>query len=863
MLRKSAHKVAPQDAVASVAHGRYFASDEYRYEQDIDLDEEDHELCHETSMTPHLRALEQELKHTLAEGEEETETPKGCSHLFERLGRCFRAVRKEFEIALVSEEEVSGVDGEKRIKLPRPACINSNCANCFFGACIILNAVFVGLETDYRKRSDTSSFLPWFIAESTFLMIFIVELFLRLRDLGWAASMDSWIYFDTALIGVGIFDSWVVEFILAAQTRQGRVARLLRLVRLLRVLRIVRLFRFFKELSLLAQGILGALQAMVWAFLLIILVIYLSAVLITNLIGHDERVLNGPYGEQIGDWFGSLGSSSFTLFQMMTLEDWPAIVRVVMLEAPMVFLFFVPYMMFMNFAMLNVITAVVVEKVFEIAQTEATAEARREERKRTHMLRKIKQLFDNIDFDGSAELDMEEFREALKNPTVVKQFMELGIAKYEAEELFACLDIDGSASLTVVEFVEGCLRVHGPALSKHLLQVQYDLMRHRESVRDALSELAWYVRWLIRHLSRRYHWRFLTDLNKSSPQVNVVQAVTPTSPASASSSSKRLDATTGDKSRKRDVKEKEDEDRTQSLNAQVRRSMAAIEHAKHYGHASTAATTAAHAVALPGRASECSNDSTAQGAQNAAVGKGTLMRAGTTMSGAPRPSSLQVPSPRGSPAQTPRGSYRSSGSDTGKHTYASTSQESAQSDEAKGGKRLSLQSSAPPSVHGGAASHPLLSSESAGGSLGASARGSGVSVNSDPLWMPDRQRSLSPSLSARSLSNNTSPRHSKASRLGRAKTDSALGGNPGSKTSMTDGMNIMGSRCVSADSHGAQHGALTPEETKVAISLLSNIHKEQVALRLWVEGLLGDVHSLREQLSTLRATSKEDVSLLV
>merc|ERR1712032_764058 len=102
---------------------------------------------------------------------------------------------------------------------------------------------------------------------------------------------------------------------------------------------------------------------------------------------------------------------------------------------------------------------------------------------------------------------MGEFREALKSPAVVQQFMELGIAKYEADDLFACLDLDGNAQLSIAEFVEGCMRVHGPAQSKHLLQVQYDILRSREALRVDIEELAAYVRWVIRHLSHRYNWR--------------------------------------------------------------------------------------------------------------------------------------------------------------------------------------------------------------------------------------------------------------------------------------------------------------------------------------------------------------------
>lgn len=381
------------------------------------------------------------------------------------------------------------------------SCIDTPYANGFFGGVIMLNAIFIGIESDHRIRSD-GNWVAWYLVDNLFLSIFISELLLRFWSLGCRSALrDHWNIFDLTIVTFGALDSWVLHF--AVSDSEGQVLGLLRLVRLLRVLRIVRLFRFFRELQLLANGILGALRAMVWAALLIILALYLSAVLATNLIGKSDGVKRD---DEIGVWFGTILSSVFTLFQLMTLEDWPDILRRVMAEEPLAWMFFVPFMMFMNFAMLNVITAVVVEKVFNIAQSEAVEEARREERKRTGTLRKIKQLFDVIDKDGNMLLELDEFREALETPAVVQQFMELGIAKYDADDLFACLDLDGDCRLSTAEFVEGCIRVHGPAQSKHLLQVQYDILRNWDELRMDLEELTRHVRWVIRHLAYRKKW---------------------------------------------------------------------------------------------------------------------------------------------------------------------------------------------------------------------------------------------------------------------------------------------------------------------------------------------------------------------
>merc|ERR1719379_18091 len=103
------------------------------------------------------------------------------------------------------------------------------------------------------------------------------------------------------------------------------VLRIVRILRLLRVLRILRLFRFFRELLLLAQGIMGAMRALGWAVTLIMLVLYICAIFINKLLGDqvgnaEEDMLEGS-AKTRNEWFGTVGRSLFTLFQLMSLEN--------------------------------------------------------------------------------------------------------------------------------------------------------------------------------------------------------------------------------------------------------------------------------------------------------------------------------------------------------------------------------------------------------------------------------------------------------------------------------------------------------------------------------------------------------------
>ena len=84
---------------------------------------------------------------------------------------------------------------------------------------------------------------------------------------------------------------------------------------------------------------------------------YISAIMSTQL-----------FGERFPEWFGSLGSSLYTLFQIMTLESWSmGIARPIMEVYPHAWLFFVPFIFIVTFIMINLIVAVVVDAMNELS----------------------------------------------------------------------------------------------------------------------------------------------------------------------------------------------------------------------------------------------------------------------------------------------------------------------------------------------------------------------------------------------------------------------------------------------------------------------------------------------------------------
>ena len=160
-------------------------------------------------------------------------------------------------------------------------------------ACILLNAMILGLETAPWARTRFGEYL--YAADRVMLGIFVVEIALRLIARGRAFLRDPWSVFDAAVVAIALVPD------------SGAFA----VLRALRVVRVMRLISLVPSMRQVASGLLAAIPGLGAVIGIIAVILYVSAVMATKL-----------FGEAFPHWFGTLGESAFTLFQLMTLEGW-------------------------------------------------------------------------------------------------------------------------------------------------------------------------------------------------------------------------------------------------------------------------------------------------------------------------------------------------------------------------------------------------------------------------------------------------------------------------------------------------------------------------------------------------------------
>ena len=196
---------------------------------------------------------------------------------------------------------------------------------------IVFNAATLGLETFDAVMARAGGVLH--LLDRLVLAVFIVELGLRLYAYRWRFFRDPWSVFDFLVVAISLVPA------------SGGLS----VLRALRILRALRLISAVPGMRKVVNGLLSAIPAMLSIVLLLGLVLYVGAVLATEL-----------YGTTSAQHFGNLGRSLFTLFQVMTGEAWPDIARDVLAHHPYAWVFFVIFILVSTFVVLNLFTAVVV-----------------------------------------------------------------------------------------------------------------------------------------------------------------------------------------------------------------------------------------------------------------------------------------------------------------------------------------------------------------------------------------------------------------------------------------------------------------------------------------------------------------------
>ena len=169
---------------------------------------------------------------------------------------------------------------------------------------IAINAAMMGIGTFPFVKGDPEINAAFTLVDKIFLSIFTAELGMQTIYLGFRLFLDGWLVFDFLIIVI----SWSFDTI--------------GFIRAFRVFRALRLITRVKVMKNLVLALLNVLPRMGAIGLLLLLISYIFAVMLTQLF--KDLSLDGFTDF---DYFGRLDKTFFTLFQLMTLDGWSSIAR--------------------------------------------------------------------------------------------------------------------------------------------------------------------------------------------------------------------------------------------------------------------------------------------------------------------------------------------------------------------------------------------------------------------------------------------------------------------------------------------------------------------------------------------------------
>ncbi|HCR66936.1 MAG TPA: voltage-gated sodium channel [Oceanicaulis sp.] len=229
---------------------------------------------------------------------------------------------------------------------------------------ILVNAAILGLLT-YPLPELMVQVLTY--ADHAIIAAFVVEIVLKVFVHRLNFFKSGWNWFDFLVVAISLVPA----------------AGAFTVLRALRVLRLFRLFSVIPEMRSVVEALGKAIPGMGAIMLVLGVIFYVASVM-------GAKLFSGTHPQ----FFGDLGGSAYTLFQVMTLESWSmGIARPVIAEHPFAWIFFVGFVIVTSFAVLNLFIAVIVDsmqsKHFD-AETERQAEAHDEREVLIHEVRALR-----------------------------------------------------------------------------------------------------------------------------------------------------------------------------------------------------------------------------------------------------------------------------------------------------------------------------------------------------------------------------------------------------------------------------------------------------------------------------------------
>jgi voltage-gated sodium channel len=414
---------------------------------------------------------------------------KGLIPIFEPEVQRRLDVKRGFAIkALFDREHLDGLKGRtgrvNKLRHKVYVMVSDIYFDSAMSIVILANIIIIGLQldaellgTDRYFGCDPSVYL---FLENIFFFIYAFELLLRIFAQGIRCFESGWVKFDLILVAVSCY-SVIAEAYLGGQDElfgpSGLI--LLKLGRLVRVLRALRLFGQMRILWQLVHGLISSMTTISSFMLFLFVVFYVFACSGVELI-----TKHGGWSAEaqviVDHKFTTLPVVMLTLMQFLMQDSISSVYEPLVMERQVVLLFFVSFLFIVSIALMNLLTAIIVEGHMD--QTRIELEVDKAYRKETQkeLLPKMASIFDQLDVDRSGTITKAELFNA---PESVQSELNILMKTSDLHALFDSIDHDGSGSVSMDEFFDRMMHVVLSQVPIQDFQIMNKLDRNIEHVR--------------------------------------------------------------------------------------------------------------------------------------------------------------------------------------------------------------------------------------------------------------------------------------------------------------------------------------------------------------------------------------------
>mmetsp|Transcript_126429 Transcript_126429/g.369408 ORF Transcript_126429/g.369408 Transcript_126429/m.369408 type:complete len:508 (+) Transcript_126429:64-1587(+) len=359
----------------------------------------------------------------------------------------------------------------------------------FISIIVFLNILELAAETDFPQ------FGAWLLIDSGFMIFYLVELTLHIgyRGVWFFIGKDHWwSILDVGLIILGIVDLWILTPVFGWHSQEMEELRLLRLFRAIRI------FKLLPKLTQFLNALLSMLMAFVWVFLVLFLFLLASAMFLNHLVKRDaildqvpESTLSAEEKAASEAQFQNVLVSIFTLFRVVTQDNWNHIAWPLTTSDPIMRLFFVVFIAFASWTLISVLTGVASDEMIAATTNRKELERLEQERRQKAFIEFLRKSFYDADSDGNGLLDKEEFEDMMQDPGMQQTMSSMGLDMTidQLSKAWTMLDCDGHGELTIDDFVEGLSYLHETLSVKHIISIDYSVKRTAIRLEKCLDHL--------------------------------------------------------------------------------------------------------------------------------------------------------------------------------------------------------------------------------------------------------------------------------------------------------------------------------------------------------------------------------------